>query len=109
MGAGGGVSAGDGDLAARVAVPGGDAMAPPQLTADAPVVYVLHPVEKGLLVLLGSEADGFLAVGPGLHGGDGFVRQRLNLDEPLRGKARLDHSFAAVAVADVVGVVLDAG
>jgi hypothetical protein len=40
---------------------------------------------------------------------DGLLGQRLNLDEPLRGEARLDHGLAAVAVADVVGVVLDGG
>ena len=35
--------------------------------------------------------------------------RRLDLfDEPLRGEARLDHRLAAVAVAHVVGVVLDA-
>jgi hypothetical protein len=65
-------------------------MAPPELARDAPVVDVLHPVEVGLLVLLGREADGFVAVGVGLDGGDGLLGERLNLDEPLRGEARLD-------------------
>ena len=50
-----------------------------------------------------------LPFGVRLDGGDGFLGQRLNLDEPLRGEARLDDGFAAVAVAHVVGVVLDAG
>ena len=38
-----------------------------------------------------------------------LVRQRLNLDEPLQRKPRLHHGLAAVAVAHVVHVVLDAG
>ena len=56
----------------------------------------------------------FLPFAVGLDGGDGFLgheRAVLTLvdrDEPLRGEARLDHGFAAVAVADVVDVVLDA-
>ena len=82
-------------------------MAPPELAGDAPVVDVLHPVEVGLLVLLGGEADGLVAVGVGLDGGDGLGGQRLDLDEPLGGEARLDDGLAAVAMADVVGVVLD--
>ena len=109
VGAGGGIDAGDGDLVAVGAVPGGNAMAPPELARDAPVVDVLHPVEVGLLVLLRREADGFVALRVGLDGGDGFLGQRLNLDEPLRREARLNDGLAAVAVADVVGVVLDAG
>src|SRR5690348_11104728 len=35
--------AGDGDLAAMAAVPGGDAMAPPELARDVPVANVLQP------------------------------------------------------------------
>ena len=46
---------------------------------------------------------------PLLDSFDGLVGQRLNLDEPLRGEARLDGCLAAVAVAHVIGVVLDAG
>ena len=83
-------------------------MAPPELAADAPVVDVLHPVEVGLLVLLRGEVDGLFAVRARLDGGDGFLGERLDLDEPLRGEARLDDGFAAVAVAYVVDVVLDA-
>jgi hypothetical protein len=67
-------------------------------------VNVLHPLEVGLLVHLRREADVLLA-----DGLLGLVGQRLNLDEPLRGEARLDDCFAAVAVAHVVDVVLDAG
>ncbi len=84
-------------------MPRGDAMAPPQLAADAPVVDILHPVEIGLLVHLGCELD--VAV---FDSGDGLDGERLDFDEPLRGQARLDDRLASVAVADVVGVVLHA-
>ena len=57
VGALAGVLAGDGDVAAVVAVPGGDLMAPPELAGDAPVVHVLHPVEIGLGKALGHELD----------------------------------------------------
>ncbi len=52
--------------------------------------------------MLGCDADVAL-----LDSFDGAVGEGLNFDEPLRGKARLDDGLAAVAVADVVGVVLD--
>jgi len=38
----------------------------------------------------------------------GLVGERLNLHKPLRREARLDDRLAAVAMADVVDVVLDA-
>src|SRR5580698_6438546 len=112
MGARGGVDAGDGDSGAGGAVPGGDPVAPPELAADAPVVDVLHPVEVGLLVHLrgefdGAGLDGFN--GEAGHGCAALFGLLVDGDEPLRGKARLDYGFAAVAVADAVGVVADAG
>ena len=77
-------------------------MAPPQLARDAPVVDVAHPLDVGLAVLLGREADVAL-----VDRGDGLVGERLDLDEPLRRKPRLDTTrLAAVAVADGVRVVL---
>ena len=60
----------DGDFAAGRAVPGGDAMAPPELAGDAPVVDVRHPLDVGLAVLLGGELDVAL-----LDGRDGLVRR----------------------------------
>ena len=44
-------------LAAIVAVPGGDLVAPPQLAADAPVTATLHPVHIVLGEALGHELD----------------------------------------------------
>ena len=52
-----------GDLAACCAMPRGDAMSPPQLPRDTPVVDILHPVEVGLLVHLRCKADGLVAIG----------------------------------------------
>ena len=53
------LAAADVDVALRV-VPGRDAMAPPQLAADAPVLDVAHPVEVGLA----SSSPGRSACGP---------------------------------------------
>ena len=76
-------------------------MAPPELTGDAPVVDVFHPVEVGLREALGDELDRAV-----LDDADGFLGQGLHLDEPLRGDERLDIVMAAVAGADVVGIGL---
>ena len=54
-------------IAAVVAVPCRDLMAPPQLTADAPVAGVLHPVQIVLGEALGHELD--LALFHALDGG----------------------------------------
>src|ERR1017187_7565224 len=88
----------NGDLVTHGAMPCRDAMSPPKLSADAPVVDVFHPVEISLLVLLRRESDRFFAVRTRLDGRDSLVGQRLNLDEPLRRKARFDNGLAAVAV-----------
>ena len=96
-----GVGARDGDMATVVAIPRRDLMTPPELTGDAPVVHVLHPVIIGLAEALGHELDA-----PVAHGLDGGLGQRLHLDEPLRARHRLDRRAAAVARADVVIVGL---
>lgn len=86
------------DLAVR-AVPDRDAVAPPQLARDAPVVEVVDPVEVALLHLLRVDLD--LAVADGVTGGLG---ERADLDPPLHRKAGLDGGLAARAVADGVAV-----
>ena len=91
----------DGDVPAVVAVPGGDAVAPPELAGDAPVADVVHPVQIGLGEAVGDEFDF-----PVLHHADGLLGQRLHLDEPLVGVERLHVVVAAVAGAHAVGVVL---
>ena len=102
VGAAGGVLAGDRDLAAVVAVPGRNLMAPPELAGNAPVVDVLHPVEIGLGEALGDELDAAV-----LHHVDGGLGQRLHLHKPLGAGEGLHHVAAAVAAADVVAVGLD--
>ena len=81
-------------FAAVFAVIRRDAVTPPELAGDAPVLDVLHPVIIGLIETFGHELRLVLA--------DGFDRglcQRLHLHEPLFGDARLHDSVAAVAFA----------
>ena len=85
-----------------VAVPRGDAMAPPELARDAPVADVVHPIVVSLDPVLRDELDAAI-----VHRLDGLLGQRLRLDEPLRGDQRLDDGLAAIAVAQVELVVLD--
>jgi hypothetical protein len=77
-----------------------NAMPPPQLARDAPVVDVVHPVQINLLVVFGNDRD--LAA---LRRFDGAIGQRFDLDEPLLGKPRLDDGSAALALADRERVV----
>ena len=82
-------------------VPGRDALPPPQLARDAPVLDVFHPVAVGVLVFLGYEANRVL------H--DGFGRgpgQLLHREEPLHREFRFDCHARALRVTHVVGVVL---
>ena len=88
-------------MAAVVAVPRRDLVAPPELAGDAPVVDILHPVIIGLAEALGHELDASVT-----HGLDGGLGQRLHLDEPLRARHRLNDRAAAVARADVVVIGL---
>ena len=88
-------------MAAVVAVPRRDLVAPPELAGDAPVVHILHPVIIGLAEALGHELDASVT-----HGLDGGLGQRLHLDEPLRARHRLNDRAAAVARADVVVIGL---
>src|ERR1700683_481404 len=53
----------DGDLSAGLAVPCWNAMAPPELAADAPVVQVIHPLEVGFGIHLRRELDMAVAHG----------------------------------------------
>ena len=102
LGASAGHLFGDHGLAAVIAVEGRDLVAPPQLTADAPVAGALHPVEVVLGKALGHKLD--LAL---LHALDGGLCQRLHLNEPLLGDHGLDGGVAAVAGADLVLQRLD--
>ena len=88
-------------VAALGEVVGRDALAPPQLARDAPVLDVLHPVAVGVLVLLGDEADGIL------HDGlRGRLGQLLHREEPLHRELGLDGHARALRIADVVRILL---
>ena len=102
LGTDGGSVLGHHGLAAVVAVPGGDAVTPPQLTGDTPVAGGTHPVEVVLGEALGDKGDLTL-----LHCLDGGTGQRLHLDEPLLTHHRLDGLVAAVAGAHVVLQILN--
>ena len=87
--------------AAILAVEHGDAVAPPQLARDAPVLEVLHPGGVGLRPARGVEGD--------LTGVDGVKRRPLEFvdgHEPLLGQPRLKRGVTAVAVHDGVVVIL---
>ena len=88
--------------AAVLAVEHGDAVAPPQLARDAPVLEVLHPGGVGLRPARGMERD--------LAGVDRIERRPLELvngHKPLLRKPRLQCGVATVAVHDGVIEVLD--
>ncbi|MDT4793166.1 hypothetical protein FQZ97_256800 [compost metagenome] len=101
LGADFGFVAADVDVAFFV-VPGRDAVAPPQLAADAPVLDVAHPAEVHVLVLLRHELDAAV-----FHGGDGRFGQRLGGDVPLVGEPGLDDGAGAVALGHFQRVVVD--
>ncbi|MDT4818223.1 hypothetical protein FQZ97_513140 [compost metagenome] len=101
LGADFGFVAADVDVAFFV-VPGRDAVAPPQLAADAPVLDVAHPAEVHVLVLLRHELDAAV-----FHGGDGRFGQRLGGDVPLVGEPGLDDGAGAVALGHFQRVVFD--
>ena len=88
--------------AAVLAVEHGDAVAPPQLARDAPVLEVVHPGEVGLGPALGVE--GHLA---GLHDLGGALFKLVHGHEPLLGEPGLERGVAAVAVHDGVVELLD--
>ena len=87
--------------AARVAMKDGNAMTPPELTRDTPVLEVFHPRHVGLRPAARVEGD--LAVG-------NHVRCRplelVDGDEPLLGQPRLERRVTTVAVHDGVLVVI---
>src|SRR5208337_1501473 len=92
--------AGDNHFLAAITRPRRNAMSPPQLARDAPVVDIVHPVQINLAVVV--RDDGNLAALDSLLGAIG---QRLDLDEPLLRQPRLDDGSTAVALADGERVV----
>ena len=76
-----------------------DAVAPPQLAADAPVVHVVHPAEVPGVHLRRVQPDPAVADRVA-----GRLGQRADADEPLQRLARLDGGAAPAAVPDRVHV-----
>ena len=85
-------------------IPGRDAVPPPDLPADAPVLDVLQPLEVGLGPVLGHDADAtFLdrrdrRPGNGSQSAGAAVRLGLagEIHVPLVGQIRLDHGAGAI-------------
>src|SRR5271165_98481 len=99
----GGRLARDNDLVAVLAVPRRNAVSPPQLTRDTPIVNIAHPLEVRLGVVFGNKLDGAV-----LHDFDGAVGQRLDLHKPLRRKPGFYDGLAALALAQRNDVILRA-
>ncbi len=72
-------------------------MPPPKLATDAPIADILHPVQVDLLELVRDNGDL-----PALDGFDGWLGERLRLDEPLLAGPGLHHRVAAHAMTDGV-------
>ncbi|CCJ87390.1 hypothetical protein BN133_3767 [Cronobacter dublinensis 582] len=78
---------------AVVVIPRRDAVAPPELTRDTPVLNIAHPGEVHVLVLLRHELD--IAVLNRFHR---RFRQYIGAHVPLVGQHRFDNHAAAIAV-----------
>ena len=80
--------------------PGWNAMAPPQLTTDAPVADLGEPILVYLGPALGNKAGASLA-----QGGQAGIGQRFGAHKPLGGKQWLHRNFAPVRVGNSVAVI----
>src|SRR5260221_6395971 len=77
------------------AIPNRDAMSPPQLAADTPILDVFHPVVISLLEVFGYDLNATV-----LHGIKRGFCQRINRHEPLLRDHRLDNFSAALRAWD---------
>ena len=84
------------------AIPHGDAVPPPQLTGNAPIAYVFHPVVVNFRKPFGNETHAVFHY----RRNRGFC-QRLHFHEPLFRNNRLHDIVAAVAVPHVMHVRLN--
>ena len=82
-------------------VPDRDAVAPPELARDTPVLDVFQPVVVNLLEALGDNPRAALA-----HGGQGQIRQGTHFHKPLLGEQRLDNLATTLTNPDAHGVRL---
>src|SRR5690606_229082 len=89
---------------ALVVVPGWDAVAPPDLARDAPVLDVVEPVEIRLVPVARDELDAAILhaldgrLGDALAAAGAPVRQHVpgQVDEPLVGQVGLDDGVGAI-------------
>ena len=70
-------------------------MSPPDLTRNAPVADIFHPVKIGLFPALRGKGNAARA-----HSFDSRRREWFHLDEPLLGEARFNNRIAPIAVSD---------
>ena len=96
-----GILTGDSDVTAVGTSPRRDLMSPPQLTGNAPIPDIFHPVKICLAESVGDEL-GF----PVLNHTDSFLCQRLHFYKPLGRNDRLHIIVAAIAGSHIVGVIL---
>src|SRR5215211_1223443 len=82
------------------AIPDGDAVPPPELTRDVPVVDVFEPPDR--LAAPGIGVDGDLHILQRIYGG---LCELLHRDPPLLGEPRLYYRPAPVAVPDPVRII----
>src|ERR1700719_823752 len=102
MRAGGDIHATGGHLATSVTVPDGDAMPPPQLARDAPVMDIFEPVHIDLV-----EAFRHDPHAPIVHHAHSRCGQWNHFNKPLFGNERLYDGIAAIAAAKGHHVILD--
>ena len=76
-------------------------MSPPELAADAPVLYVFKPQAVSGLVFFWHEADYVVH-----YRAERYFGKVLHFDEPLQRQAWLDRHFGALRETDVVYIVL---
>ena len=81
---------------------GRDAVSPPELAADTPVLDILHPVAIGVLVFRRIEFQFIVH-----HGSEGNLGKMFHLQEPLHREFRLDSHICSLAEAHLVGVRLN--
>ena len=89
-------------LAIVVEVVGWDAMTPPKLTADTPVLDVLQPMAIGVLILLRVEFDVIIH-----YWRKGDVSKVLHLEEPLCREFWLDRHIGALRESHLIIIIFD--
>src|SRR5210317_2037480 len=85
---------------AVIVIPGGYAMAPPELARNTPVLDIFHPVVISLAPVLGDKTDTTI-----FNGFDRRLRQWFGTHEPLIGQIGLDNHAGTITVGTFVNMV----